>query len=1032
MQDDFNTWFANKAANLYAGQAQLDPDLVRSVIKQESAYNPNARSSAGAIGYMQLMPATAQGLGVDPKNPLQNIKGGVNYLKQNLDKFGNIDLALAAYNAGPGAVLKYGGVPPYRETQGYVKKVSSNYRGLKKQKAFDDWYQQKLKEIESKKQEKDEIKLSEETSSIYSKIAQFPRGTLKGIANVVGFPVDMVNSGLALLGISSDTPFMGSKMLKDTLLVKGLEPKTKSERMISRTSQAIGENLVGLLLPTLAGGRFASVIQKQAMTSAGLNSGFNKTISSKVLQFVNDLNKVFLANPQKALMIESAIATSGGVTAAQLEEIFPENRELAGAVGEIIGSLGPVATMKVAQGVKKGVGSLASLIPSETTVKKAVGDELIRSQSGLPTFDNKAIQAQKVAQDLGLDKTGAKFTYAEETMDPGLIAKERMMQRSSPEFAGRYKEHETLINEAIQQKKEAMLDEFGKVGAPEVKRPVEADLLRREGIESKRINVIGKELDTAKQKLQKQLDTSQDKLSKYISSLPQGQQAASGQKIRKILDDEIAVFTKKSEQLYNEIDTNELWDVRSLKDYATDTIQGKTKVEKLRKDIPESLEIITKEFNDEEPLKELVSLRSKLLDDIRKVKSGETPNRKLAFRLDELRANIDNMLDSPSMDVDPMNVEKLRVANQFYREGIEDLKSAASGRIIEKTPQGLPKLPDEDVVRQYLIADTKGGSKQALKQMKKAVGTGPEVQEAIRDYAISDALSFFNSDGTVNPKRAGIWLNQYRNVLDEFPKLKRELGSIKTLHDEALELSKDVTGKIADIEKRSANLYASRNQRLKSLSKNYKLLDYEEHNFVSKLLSGANPEKDIETLVKQIGDDKTAMNGLRRIVLEHIMDKSGRMRFDLNDISLINPNQLMKQLYSPKMKKVIEKVYTPQHVKDLDTIYEGAKILARSEKHPFPAGSDTMANVAEGLRSIIMRKFGRAVPMGGKFILAEKLVKMLSKWSVDAQVKLLENAMMNPELARDLIKFSQAKPITKAMDNRIMAHIYFQGEEDND
>ena len=104
----------------------VSPHLVRAVIQQESAFNPRARSNKGAMGLMQLMPATAAELGVsDPYNPSENIRGGVAYLKGLLTKFAqNVELALAAYNAGPNAVTRYGAVPPYRETRDYVTRIT--------------------------------------------------------------------------------------------------------------------------------------------------------------------------------------------------------------------------------------------------------------------------------------------------------------------------------------------------------------------------------------------------------------------------------------------------------------------------------------------------------------------------------------------------------------------------------------------------------------------------------------------------------------------------------------------------------------------------------------------------------------------------------------------------------------------------------------------------------------------------------------------------------------------------------------------
>jgi hypothetical protein len=113
----------------HSASNDVSPALVKAMILVESGFNYRAVSPRGAQGLMQLMPKTGRSVGVeDPFDPAQNIAGGVKYLRKQIDRFGgNVDMAVAAYNAGPGAVLKYGGTPPYKETQFYVQHVTKLY-----------------------------------------------------------------------------------------------------------------------------------------------------------------------------------------------------------------------------------------------------------------------------------------------------------------------------------------------------------------------------------------------------------------------------------------------------------------------------------------------------------------------------------------------------------------------------------------------------------------------------------------------------------------------------------------------------------------------------------------------------------------------------------------------------------------------------------------------------------------------------------------------------------------------------------------
>lgn len=114
----------------HASDRDLDPRLVQAVVQVESGYNARALSNKGAMGLMQLMPGTARDLAVeDPWDPVQNVRGGTAYLRQMLDRFGDLDLALAAYNAGPEAVVRHAGVPPFEETRNYLRKIYRLLRG---------------------------------------------------------------------------------------------------------------------------------------------------------------------------------------------------------------------------------------------------------------------------------------------------------------------------------------------------------------------------------------------------------------------------------------------------------------------------------------------------------------------------------------------------------------------------------------------------------------------------------------------------------------------------------------------------------------------------------------------------------------------------------------------------------------------------------------------------------------------------------------------------------------------------------------
>ncbi|MBW7857711.1 MAG: lytic transglycosylase domain-containing protein [Leptonema sp. (in: Bacteria)] len=121
----------NQLIEQESANERVPSDLVKAVVKAESNGNPLAVSSKGAIGLMQLMPDTAKELGVDPYNPAQNLQGGIRYLKNMAIRYQDLDKVLAAYNAGPGAVDRHGGVPPFDETKQYIRRIKKTLNDLR-------------------------------------------------------------------------------------------------------------------------------------------------------------------------------------------------------------------------------------------------------------------------------------------------------------------------------------------------------------------------------------------------------------------------------------------------------------------------------------------------------------------------------------------------------------------------------------------------------------------------------------------------------------------------------------------------------------------------------------------------------------------------------------------------------------------------------------------------------------------------------------------------------------------------------------
>lgn len=1012
--DDYRQWELNTIIEEAAKANNVDADLIRAMIKIESNNNPNAVSHKGATGYMQLMPTTAEELKINRFNKVENIFGGTQYIAKQINRFNNVDLGLAAYNAGPGAVKEHGGIPPYRETKNYVNLVKKAYNKNADNTDLENFIKRTRAEEQAKLTESPVDPVVKEgnekqASSIWHRIGQIPRGVAHAIGSFADLPIDAVFNVTQALGI--DSKWIKPGIWADLLTVDELAPKDEIDRVIHRASEAVGDELVMWALMFLTGGAAAGfkagslsddALRLQRLNKEGyvLGKEVYKGVTKKFLTSVDDLTKMMKANPKKFLMLETALATHGGIHAGIYEEIWPENKAIAGMVGELVGSLGPAAVLDITKRVLKGGHAL---FPTKANIQARAGQVIDEAESGLPMFDEQAELSGAIAKQVGLDEAGIPLTKGQQTGEPGLISLERTQAKGAPEFGAKIKEQQRLANQVLEEYRADLAGELGPEDVSVVKRPIEEEMIQRQLVEEKRLGIKRREFDVATRNLNRHIDKVTKGFEDFAAKLPADKKGEAGRSLRLKQEKSIVDFSKQSENLYAQVDESIIYDVTELRKEAAKILGGKRKAAKLKKDIPDSLEILTDDFTDAEPLGELITLRTRLLDEGRTARSGKTPNRILAKNLDDLRTMVDDLINTVPEGTDPLIVKAWREANEEYAAGLARLKKGFAGRVVEVTPQGTYALPESEVMKQYIKADDDRGRKEALEQLLKN-WTPDEIKDEVRDFAMSDIIAAMNKDGKINSKRAGMWLNQYKHVLKSFPDLRKEITNFKRMADEAMVEASEAGKKVKDIEKRAANLYAQKDARVQKINKEYGILDYEEHNFVSRIMDSANPQATFNKLWKQTAGDETAQNGIRRLFWEHIFEKSKRGATDFDDVPLTDGKKITKLMRSRKYKPIIEMMYEEKHLMGIDAIAEANKIISRTEKSAFPAGSDTFENIATELRSLIMKKYGRQVPMATKYVTAEGVLRWLYNSQVKQSTELVQNALFNPKLSDSLVK----------------------------
>lgn len=807
-------------------------------------------------------------------------------------------------------------------------------------------------------------------SNTENRVGALATGGNIGIANVLGAPVDILNTGLGVVGLGSERPFGGSESIKSgiDMLFPGNPTQLSAEQqadMGSRVSARIGEELGAASLPTLALLKKGQQVAQTGQELRGLQKYFIEP---------------FVKNPGTAVATEATLAAGGGLGAGLANEATGERTLYGDLIGNVLGSLGTGTGLSLARGVGRtgrdviNVGA-GTMYPESSLGRATAEDEVGRLLSEASQNPRDVAGATVTARNIQTAREqGVPLTTGQAMNDPGLLALEAERRAAGGPGAAKFANVQAQQQQAV------------RAGIDELAPTATSDAATRAALRDEQSRV-GRVADASVQQRQTTASAADELTTPGQSPSEAGrtvrQQADRTMEVTEdIRDAEALPILARAQESGAVIDATPV--VEQI-----DDILSRVKREPVRKALTDARRLLNVTGTDEldTTVSGLYETRKAIADII----AGRTETATGQYAKKELLQVRDSLDEAISAQV-PEWGDYLRT----YREGaqrVSALKGSPVGEVTARNPlTGQPEVPDAEVVRKFFQRGPKGAN--AIQQFEIALGGSKEAKQALRDFALDDARRAPNLD---------TWIKNHREALSAYPDIAEDLSTFKRAQ-EALRLA----------DKRAAALKKAANNPSQAVMAQY--LDRSTaRDSMNDILSGKNPVQGVRQLTRKLRGDKDALEGARRAMFDLMMEgPSGSTAkaavtggVDTTGQQLLSGANLSEFL--KKNRQAINELYPddPQHVQRLEKI---AEVLKQSQtagagRSPVVTGLPKKPDFISELSSRIYA-LKRGV-IGLPYLATERVGRTLRWAYVSAKSKqvnqILDEALTNPELAKTLL-----------------------------
>lgn len=876
-------------------------------------------------------------------------------------------------------------------------------------------------------------------------------GFNEGFARTMGMPVDIVNAGLQSLGMPEvDTPFMGSKFIERYLMPQGEEPQNAKERIVKRAGEEVG-----------------ATVPFAALTVAAQAAKVAENGTRFITGVMQDLKAM---DPLKLAAVEEALAASGGAMAGTMKELFPKAGMWADFVGELIGTIGPTATLGLIRTVRAGKDMLLNKVgmKTEEQMKQELGKKL-----GSLGREEKLEQGIDQAEAIKADIPGFSPTTGQVSNEPGLIQAERSFERSSAkatqEAKTRKQDSQTAVRDFVDEGAPT-----GKLG--DVSKGVQQELDRRSVLMSQTVARKEAELNTQRgvvseatakviRETEQQMKQADQRVADRLDVLgPKltDQQAGAivREEYRKEMDKSQAVLDQKWAGIDRTIPLP-----ASNTQAAVRAVTKELRTQEADEFVPKGAladlgglgvqEIVSrahplakaKTIRVEGPTTfgELDAARRRLQGEIRAA-ANDTVKRRLQILLEGVEKDLDQLADNPDIrSVYPDQATRYDEVRAESFKHIQRFKSGEADKLRQLDKTGRFKTVDEDATDLFL----KGHS--SLEDFTNAVGSVPRARMALEEAAKLDFFERAVEPGTrkVNVKAAEKWIAQHEPVLTQFPDLKLNVRStIETQKiaddiiakgkatlknpEEMARISDPATfNKLDRLEREHARITKIVTKTQAEWERSYAsdFLGKDATRAADSIVNSRTPATAVESVMNVIGKDEAAVRGFQREMWEAALAKFESKAIDAAGRPILQARNMRE--FIAENKDWMEPLFGRERMARLTKAQEAMEMLERTGRQVLPGGPDTAVNLQSTLSDLgpfLSRLYAeRRGIVSIQWIVGERAARALGKHfqkvtNEQAEALLME-AFFDPKVAQTLMLAAQDAN-DALVKQRLKLHLY--------